>query len=98
MSREGFILDAGRFPRLSAEIGLAVGLLFVTAGAMPARAQAPNAADICTPNVMRLCSDVIPDRDRIVRCLRVESNIEVSGACVQALSQRPPKRVRQSKQ
>jgi hypothetical protein len=39
-------------PRLGAATGLAVGLL-VTARATPASAQAANATDLCTPDVMR---------------------------------------------
>jgi len=51
-------------PRLCAATGLAVGLL-VTAGVTPASAQAANAADLCTPDVMRLCNDFIPDDPQI---------------------------------
>lgn len=34
----------------------------------------------CTPDVWRLCSDQIPDRDRIVSCLR-QNTSQLSGAC-----------------
>ncbi len=34
----------------------------------------------CTPDVWRLCSDQIPDRDRIVSCLR-QNTPQLSGAC-----------------
>jgi hypothetical protein len=34
----------------------------------------------CTPDVWRLCSDQIPDKDRIVSCLR-QNTPQLSGAC-----------------
>ena len=34
----------------------------------------------CTPDVMRLCSDLIPDADRIAGCLR-QNTPQLSGAC-----------------
>ena len=34
----------------------------------------------CTPDVWRLCSEHIPDRDRIVACLR-QNTPQLSGAC-----------------
>jgi hypothetical protein len=34
----------------------------------------------CTPDVWRLCSDQIPDRDRIVGCLRQNTRL-LSGPC-----------------
>lgn len=62
------------------------GLLSVTLlmGANPAAAQAPDAADRCTPDVMRLCSEFIPDADRIVACLKSKRK-QVSPSCMHAL-------------
>jgi hypothetical protein len=34
----------------------------------------------CTPDVFRLCSDQIPDENRIVACLR-QNTPQLSGAC-----------------
>ena len=50
---------------------LAFGLLPM-AGAMPARAQAhdPKAAELCTPDFMRLCSEFVPDVDLITGCMQ----------------------------
>jgi hypothetical protein len=66
----------------------AIGFLFVgvaTAGSVaPAHAQATNAADLCTPDVMRLCQDFVPDADRIVRCLKSKRR-QVSAACRTAM-------------
>ena len=77
-------------PRLCAATGLAVGLL-VTAGVTPASAQAANAADLCTPDVMRLCSEFVPDADRIVVCLKIKRR-QLSAECLDALSPKARKR------
>jgi hypothetical protein len=77
-------------PRLCAATGLAVGLL-VTAGVTPASAHAANAADLCTPDVMRLCNDFIPDADRIVVCLKIKRR-QLSAECLDALSPKARKR------
>jgi hypothetical protein len=58
-------------------------VLFV-AGSTPAVAQAPDAAERCTPDVMRLCSEFVPDADRIVRCLKVKRR-QLSPSCASAL-------------
>ncbi len=54
---------------------LAFGLLPMAGampGAMPALAQAydPKAAELCTPDVLRLCSEFVPDVDLITGCMR----------------------------
>ena len=61
----------------------ALAVLFV-AGSTPASAQAPDAAERCTPDVMRLCSDFVPDADRIVKCLKVKRR-QLSPSCSSAL-------------
>lgn len=71
-------------PRLCATTGLAVVLL-VTDSVTPASAQAANAADLCTPDVMRLCSESVPDADRIVVCLKIKRR-QLSVECLDALS------------
>jgi hypothetical protein len=70
--------------------GLVLGL-FVMVAATPASAQAANAADLCTPDVMRLCSEFIPDRDRIVVCLKFKRR-QLSAECFDALSSKARKR------
>ena len=67
---------------LSAAAGTLAVLL--VAGWTPAAAQAPDAADRCTPDVMRLCSEHVPDADRIVRCLKVK-RAQLSPSCRTAL-------------
>ena len=59
-------------------------LLIVTAGTRPAAAQASDAADRCTPDVMRLCNEFIPDADRIVACLKSKRK-QLTPACRSAL-------------
>ena len=73
--------------QLCATLGLALGFL-VMAGATQASAQAADAADLCTPDVMRLCSEFVPDSDRIVACLKSKRRL-LAPQCLEALS---PKR------
>ena len=49
-----------------------VTALFVAITTMPAKAQSGSAEEACTPDVMRLCQDFVPDRDRIVGCLKAK--------------------------
>jgi len=67
---------------LSAAAGTLAVLLI--AGPTPAAAQAPDAADRCTPDVMRLCSEFVPDADRIVKCLKAKRR-QLSPSCLSAL-------------
>ena len=67
---------------LSAAAGTLAMLL--VAGPTPAVAQSSDAADRCTPDVMRLCSEFVPDADRIVRCLKVKRR-QLSPSCHSAL-------------
>ncbi len=57
----------------------------LVAGPTPALAQASDAADRCTPDVMRLCSEYIPDADRIVVCLKAKRR-QLSPSCMSALA------------
>ena len=59
-------------------------LLIVTADTKPAAAQASDAADRCTPDVMRLCNEYIPDADRIVACLKAKRR-QLTPTCLSAL-------------
>ena len=73
--------------QLFATLGLTVGFL-VMASATRASAQAADASDLCTPDVMRLCSEFVPDSDRIVACLKSKRR-QLAPQCLEALS---PKR------
>jgi len=59
-------------------------VLMLVGGAKPAAAQAADAADRCTPDVMRLCSEFVPDADRIVACLKAKRR-QLSDSCRTAL-------------
>jgi hypothetical protein len=65
-------------------LAAAAGSLALLLTAAPASAQAPDAADRCTPDVMRLCSEFVPDADRIVQCLKVKRR-QLSPSCSSAL-------------
>jgi len=62
-----------------------LAIVIAAAGARPAAAQASDAADRCTPDVMRLCSEFIPDADRIVVCLKAKRR-QLSPSCMSALT------------
>jgi hypothetical protein len=78
-----------RSPRAAA-IGLLLSGLLWGGGATPVQAQSPDAADLCTPDVMRLCDEFIPDADRIVGCLKVKRR-QLSAKCLRALTAKPGK-------
>ena len=68
-------------------LGAAVGLLamsLVAGGAKPAAAQAADAEARCTGDVMRLCSEFVPDADAIVACLKVKRS-QLTPSCLNAL-------------
>jgi hypothetical protein len=69
---------------LCATAGL-LTILAVTTSSTPVLAQASDAADRCTPDVMRLCSEFIPDADRIVVCLKAKRR-QLSQSCSTALA------------
>jgi hypothetical protein len=71
------------WPLLCAMAGV-LTVLMVAGGTKPAAAQASDAADRCTPDVMRLCSEFVPDADRIVACLKVKRR-QLSNSCRTAL-------------
>jgi hypothetical protein len=52
----------------------------VTTAAGPALAQSQEDQAACTPDVMRLCQQNIPDQSRIVACL-VRSRLQLSPDC-----------------
>jgi hypothetical protein len=60
-------------------------VLMVAGATKPAAAQAADAADRCTPDVMRLCSEFVPDADRIVVCLKAKRR-QLTPTCLSALT------------
>jgi hypothetical protein len=77
---------------LCAAAAMLMGVV-ATAGTTPARAQPANAAELCTPDVMRLCDAFIPDADRIVVCLKAKRR-QLSPGCLAAMS---PSKARSTK-
>jgi hypothetical protein len=71
-------------PLLGATAGL-LTMLLIAGGVGPAAAQSSDAADKCTGDVMRLCSEFVPDADRIVVCLKGKRR-QLSPECRGALS------------
>jgi hypothetical protein len=65
--------------------GAVLAVSVVAGGSRPAAAQASDAAERCTPDVMRLCNEFIPDADRIVVCLKAKRR-QLSPGCMSALS------------
>jgi hypothetical protein len=59
-----------------------IAVVFILAIAAPFTAFAQSQEDqaVCTPDVMRLCQQDIPDASRIVACL-VRSKLQPSPAC-----------------
>ena len=65
---------------LLAGITAAFGLAFA-AGLAPAAAQGtPEQRQACQPDAMRLCSEFVPDVDRITACM-VKNRIRLSPPC-----------------
>ena len=46
-----------------------------------AQAQDPKAAELCTPDVMRLCSEFVPDVDQITTCMQAKRR-QLSPECL----------------
>jgi hypothetical protein len=69
----------------------AAGFLFAVllAAVAPAQAQSSNAADLCAPDVMKLCQEAIPDANDIVKCLRKKRR-QVSSECRTAMRKTKP--------
>jgi hypothetical protein len=66
-------------------------VLIVAASSERAAAQASDAAERCTPDVMRLCNEFIPDADRITACLKSKRK-QLSPSCSSALQPQGGKR------
>ena len=58
-------------------------ILFAVLIATPALAYTDEQVAACTPDVMRLCSDAIPNEARITKCM-IQKKRQVSLACMMA--------------
>jgi hypothetical protein len=74
--------------------GIAAGSLVVllAVGGKSATAQSADAQERCTEDVMRLCSEFVPDADSIVVCLKAK-RLQLTSSCLNALSPVPPERL-----
>jgi hypothetical protein len=63
-------------------------LLLVAVSGKPATAQSADAQERCTEDVMRLCSEFVPDADSIVVCLKAK-RLQLTSSCLNALSPTP---------
>ena len=70
-----------------AAAGLLLGGFAISISTTPVAAQSnrAEAEQLCTPDVMRLCNEYIPDPNRIVRCLKAKRR-QLSPGCHAALS------------
>jgi hypothetical protein len=70
--------------------GIAAGslVMLVAFGGKPATAQSADAQERCTEDVMRLCSEFVPDADSIVVCLKAK-RLQLTSSCLNALSPAP---------
>jgi hypothetical protein len=68
-----------------AGVGVLLGVVAIFCGGTAATAQGSvDAETACTPDVMSLCNEAIPDRGKIVACLR-SKRTQVSLTCRQAM-------------
>jgi hypothetical protein len=70
--------------------GIAAGslVMLVAFSGKPATAQSADAQERCTEDVMRLCSEFVPDADSIVVCLKAK-RLQLTSLCLNALSPAP---------
>ena len=69
----------------------AAAALIVAAMVAPGAAQAPDAAERCTGDVMSLCSEFIPDRDKITACLKKKRS-QLGPDCKQVMTPKGKKK------
>jgi hypothetical protein len=73
---------------------VALGMASMITG--PAFAQSQEDQAACTPDVMRLCQQDIPDHGRIIACL-VRSRLQLSPACSVVFNRARTANVRRTK-
>ena len=62
--------------------------LFIAAMMASASAYTDEQVSACTPDVMRLCSDAIPDESRITKCM-MQKKKQVSSTCILVMKKGP---------
>jgi hypothetical protein len=68
------------FAAMTAACGLAWAASFVPAPAAAQSRGTPEQQQACQPDAMRLCSEFVPDVDRITACM-IKNRIRLSPAC-----------------
>ena len=63
-------------------------LLVATMTITPAFAYTDEQVQACTPDVMRLCAEAIPDQARITQCM-IQKKKQVSSTCLQVMKKGP---------
>ena len=63
-------------------------LLLTVAMMTPAFAYTDEQAQACTPDVMRLCAEFIPDQGRITACM-IQKKKQISATCIQVMKKGP---------
>ena len=62
--------------------------LVLVAMMAPASAYTDEQVSACTPDVMRLCADAIPDEGRITKCM-IQKKTQVSATCLMVMKKGP---------
>jgi hypothetical protein len=62
--------------------------LFIVAMMTPTWAYTDEQVSACTPDVMRLCSEAIPDEGRITKCM-IQKRKQISATCMIVMKKGP---------
>jgi len=62
-----------------------IALFLTIVAPLPAIAYTQQDIDACTPDAIRLCQQVFPDKSRVVRCL-VQNKRRLNSACTMAFN------------
>ena len=73
--------------------GLALPVSLLLGSVVAASAQSEDATQACTPDAMRLCSEFIPDREKVRTCM-LHKRSQLSEACRTAMAGGRKERVR----
>jgi hypothetical protein len=78
------------FPKQPGEASMRTfcATLFIVAMMASASAYTDEQVSACTPDVMRLCSDAIPDEGRITKCM-IQKKKQVSATCMMVMKKGP---------
>jgi hypothetical protein len=82
-----------RTARLVCWLALPAALLLIALGGAAAQGT-PEQRQACAPDAMRLCSDFIPDVEKITKCMKAKYK-ELSDDCRAAMKRKHPRHYRQ---